>query len=371
MKERLRGYFRLSSRPNDKKPVQQQRSSDASMAQENTTETCDEPATPKQIEKPEKPVPIVEEVKPIPVARPKIQTITDHRPISKTRHASEFSESLKERLAAAGLLDRSGSVDPLTNSCSNITASTYCNPDADNVYYEKNQPCDSLFSVGIDVKSNRSLHSQRYSQDGLSELENVISRRESSSTYERDMDIIDLLERERSMDIQDMLERERRGDKMRSISRQSSSVERHHRKLPDISRLSTTPGSPKRDPNFPNLVFTHQSSDGGGSVVAGIVASNPVRALASGRPTSQAFFPSTTKRDSTHSHASSLGIRDDLNMVLEPRPMSGSIREHRLGRTRSNGSSTSTQRSSSIKSRDRRIISGEYRDPVYSPSPNL
>ncbi|ALC49991.1 CG32547 [Drosophila busckii] len=50
----------------------------------------------------------------------------------------------------------------------------------------------------------------------------------SSSTLERDLEIIDLLERERSMDIQEMLQREQHGEKVRpTVGRQ----------LPDIEKL--------------------------------------------------------------------------------------------------------------------------------------
>lgn len=406
MKERLRGYFRLSGRPCDKKTVQQQRSSDISMGAENTTETCDEPATPrplleKSTEK--RPVPTtaavasqqqqqkkqtLESKSTVPGSRSKIITISDARQNPKSRLNGEFSESLKERLAVAGLLDRSNSIDPLTNSCSNITSSTYCNGNVehlDAMYFEKNPLCDSLFSVGIDtvikttphrpfLQHQHQMHQQPadptlYSQDGLSD--HVASRRESSSTYERDMDIIDLLERERSMDIQDMLERERRGvdsHKMRSISRQGSSVERAHRKLPDISRLTTAPASPKRD--FPNLVFTHQAAVTD-SCVGSVVQQRPHRnSVERARPSSQVFYPGA-KRDSTHSTASAsgrAGIIDEIDVTT-----SRSSRDsYRLARTRSNGSAASANRSGggggSVKSR--RLINsvGEYRDPpLYSP----
>lgn len=107
-------------------------------------------------------------------------------------------------------------------------------------------------------------------------------RRESSSTYERDMDIIDLLQRDRSMDIaaefrggggatginkagpygNDVYVCEDMGKSARyenvTMSKSSSS---ERRKLPDISRI-VDQHSPKQTNDsrqtFPNFVFTHQ-----------------------------------------------------------------------------------------------------------------
>lgn len=174
------------------------------------------------------------------------------------------------------------SIDATDNSCSSITTSTYCNDtgisissgigvDFENggvrgASNERKPLCsrDSVFSNYSDRNLNRS-------RERLSDAGDRLSvRRESSSTYERDMDAIDLLERERSMDtiaMQTRADPAPRIEKMRSrqsIARKNSSFERH-RKLPDITKIAA-PNSPKHtvlsmaehSPNFTNFVFTHQ-----------------------------------------------------------------------------------------------------------------
>lgn len=152
--------------------------------------------------------------------------------------------------------------------------------------------------IGNNLKRN-SLNSQYgMLDDNLHhQISNNISdeqmlRRESSSTYECDMDIIDLLQRDRSMDLQ----RESCNAAKASVSRRSIGIHSSHdsirrpkrethrsndvmnhtkrcssipktssserRKLPDISRI-IAPNSTKSllhnlPPNFPNYVFTHQ-----------------------------------------------------------------------------------------------------------------
>lgn len=176
------------------------------------------------------------------------------------------------------------SIDDIDNSCSNITASTYCNENGISIssgigidfesgggvgvgpYNERKPLCsrDSVYSSYSDRNLNRS-------RDRLCDVDDRLSgRRESSSTYERDMDAIDLLERERNMDTmaEPRSEPEPRIEKMRtrhSAARKNSSFESRHRKLPDITKI-TAPNSPKRtvlstaehSPSFPNFVFTHQ-----------------------------------------------------------------------------------------------------------------
>lgn len=175
------------------------------------------------------------------------------------------------------------SIDDVNNSCSNITASTYINGNdvstGSAADYERgglidSKPnCDreSVFSgISNDQVSHRS-------HDALSEGGGHAfdaMRRESSSTYERDMDIIDLLERERSIDLGEINERRKTDQlvhhkKLPTIGR--TNLER--RKLPDITKI-TAPLSPKRlitvgdqqqpqqqSTNFPNFVFTHQYNE--------------------------------------------------------------------------------------------------------------
>lgn len=321
-KERLRGYFRLSSRRVDKKLTNNECSTENSVTQEVTNETCDEPKAM-----------LTEVVAVNNQKMSKINVISDHRSLAKGKRIDALSSVPKGRIMAATLGDRCDT-EPVNNSCSNITSSTYCN---DHSYYDKNPlfDRDSLYSVS-DRKSLSRPSLQR-SQDNILSESDIMSRRESSSTYERDMEIIDLLERERSMDIQDMIEQERKGEKIRNISRHNSSFERHHRKLPDISKLA--PISPKKldhSVNFPNLVFTHQSDFGDAN------GANVPRTSAS-RKSSQG----------SHSNRDSISGRHDL--AGDYMGATNVVRENR------NRSTTSSTRSS-IKSRERRI-SSEYYNP--------
>lgn len=164
---------------------------------------------------------------------------------------------------------RTHSSDEMNNSCSNITASTYLN----------GAEFSGSSGIGLDYESGmvgdpkstcdrESVYSDgRLSRRSDRHPESLLLRRESSSTYERDMDIIDLLERERSMDMQEVLARERHSENYRKKApnlRTNSGIER--RKLPDIARI-TAPNSPKRlnsveaPANFPNFVFTHQFNE--------------------------------------------------------------------------------------------------------------
>lgn len=233
--------------------------------------------------------------------------------------------------------------DDMNNSCSNITASTYLNGneisgtsvglelehDGDvggvsgggNAVANVDRKYSGGFSVDREsmysgISNDRMSHR---SHDLLSESGgNLLSlRRESSSTYERDMDIIDLLERERSvLDIQDVIECERQrngivGDNDQRQFTSTKKVTAHmaarpsigggggsggeRRKLPDITKITTNsklpaammaPSSPKQrlistgssggggggggsiehqqhhqSTNFPNFVFTHQYNE--------------------------------------------------------------------------------------------------------------
>lgn len=173
--------------------------------------------------------------------------------------------------------DRMHSSDEMNNSCSNITASTYINGNEVStssgigVDFESGcpidqKPCCDRESVYSGVSNDRLSHR---SHDMLSESGNLLLRRESSSTYERDMDIIDLLERERSMDLQEIIERERRTERMHKKTASRPNLGYERRKLPDIAKITAVPSSPKRmlstasEPptNFPNFVFTHQYNE--------------------------------------------------------------------------------------------------------------
>lgn len=162
----------------------------------------------------------------------------------------------------------------LNNSCSNITASTYINGNEVSTSSGIGLDFEKDFESGAHIEQKLNFDHESVcsaSNDRLStrshESSNLLLRRESSSTYERDMDIIDLLERERSMDLQEIIERERHTEHYRRKvpnSRSNSGIER--RKLPDITKI-TAPSSPRRmlsseqSTNFPNFVFTHQFNE--------------------------------------------------------------------------------------------------------------
>lgn len=138
------------------------------------------------------------------------------------------------------------SLDPLTNSCSNITSSTYCNNggtpserdfDNDSIGYNNTERDYYKKSISSNCSNNNNTkrHNLRNSfQHQFSDRDSF--GKGSTSTLERDLEIIDLLERERSMDIQEMIEKERQ---LTSVSRQGSLLDRR-RKLPEISNFSPT-----------------------------------------------------------------------------------------------------------------------------------
>ncbi|XP_055300752.1 uncharacterized protein LOC129567665 isoform X2 [Sitodiplosis mosellana] len=307
-KDRIWRYFRLSSRQsNSDNKLESQRSIENSITQENTTETLDIeakiPLAPKTAH-------IISTTgshtsKPTGKVNPTTaNALKPKRPVSRT---NPNRTSIRNKTVHKDLIrpERTRSSEEMNNSCSNITASTYIN----------GNEVSTSSGIGVDFESiaateqpkinfdRESVYSgvsnDRYSHrshDRLSESGNLLLRRESSSTYERDMDIIDLLERERSVDLSEMIERERqkteRYRKKVPNTRTNSSVER--RKLPDITKI-TAPSSPKRpitsaeqSNNFPNFVFTHQfnefaearsnrnrdSNSGGGGGGGGGVTSN-------------------------------------------------------------------------------------------------
>lgn len=157
---------------------------------------------------------------PIPVAttKSKLRTISDSR---KSHHADEEDEYFRNLKLASDL--------SLNNSCSNITSSTYCNNGSQrDINYDSGGSLlagSTIASVSGDVLTRGSSYN-RSSKRHRQQLSNAIHNKNlydmrttdseissthigSTSTLERDLEIIDLLERERSMDIQDMMEQER------------------------------------------------------------------------------------------------------------------------------------------------------------------
>lgn len=257
-----------------------------SITQENTTETMDIEAK----------IPLAQKATHIISGKPtgKVNPTTAHpivnapkikKPVNRT---NPNRTSIRNKNVHKDLIrpERTRSSEEMNKSLSNITASTYINGnevstssgiglDFENFIAPEQQKlnCDRD-SVYSGVSSNDRFSHR--SHDMLSESGNLLLRRESSSTYERDMDIISLLERERSMN--EIIEHERNTERFRKkvpTKRSNSGVER--RKLPDITKITAAPPSPKRQisssstaaaaaaieqsGNFPNFVFTHQFNE--------------------------------------------------------------------------------------------------------------
>lgn len=277
MKDRIWRYFRLSSRRSDgDNKFESQRSMENSITQENTTETMDIEAKLPMVHKTAhtNPKPTTTTGKLNPNAHLSATALKTKRVANRSsvNRASIKNKNMRKDLMRP---ERTHSSDEMNNSCSNITASTYINGNEISTssgigidleaeaHGEPKLNCDRE-SVYSGISNDRFSHR---SHDLLSETGNLLLRRESTSTYERDMDIIDLLERERSMDLQDVVEHERRTEFYRKKvpnARTNSGAER--RKLPDIAKI-TAPSSPKRlmsseqSTNFPNFVFTHQFNE--------------------------------------------------------------------------------------------------------------
>lgn len=248
-----------------------------SITQENTTETLDIDAKISLAQKATHIISSKPTGKVNSTAHTTANALKSKKPVSRTN--PNRASIIRNKNVHKDLIrpERTRSSEEMNNSCSNITASTYINGNEVSTssgigldfecivpIEQQKQNCDRE-SVYSGVSSDRFSHR---SHDMLSESGNLLLRRESSSTYERDMDIIDLLERERSMDLQEIIERERHTERFRKKvpnKRNNSGAER--RKLPDITKI-TAPSSPKRQivsaeqsTNFPNFVFTHQFNE--------------------------------------------------------------------------------------------------------------
>lgn len=348
-KDRIWRYFRLSSRRSDNdNKFDTQNSAENSITQVNTTETLDIETnishTPKSSMKHHHHHQQQQHGR----SAPKTNTLTSLHATANALRAKQLVDKQDQHQRAnekrtnstkktatptpSGKLKHSNNrdrterlhlSDDINNSCSNITASTYLNGieisstsgefggSTAEMNNRKNSG-SSANSAIIGVDRDNSVYSgisndriSHRSHDMLSESGgNLLAlRRESSSTYERDMDIIDLLERERSFDMnEDVTNRERQRKfqttKMMSATYMGrpkagggSGGGSERRKLPDITKITTlstklpasavAPLSPKQRliqtasgsgtsidhhhqqtanfPNeFPNFVFTHQ-----------------------------------------------------------------------------------------------------------------
>lgn len=301
-KDRIRRYFHLFSRQNETENKQQptRPSIENSVTQENTTETFDDGIDANFNEK----IVSYKNTNELTVENPlrkkahranrniKTRNIVDPNKRAITPSITSSSPSVLSISAYGGKRSKKHNSRGARTSVTNASPRTVTDSN-----------CDSL-SYGIPTESRHC----NLSQISSTMSDEQMCRRESSSTYERDMDIIDLLQRDRSMDIQNECSTSAaavgRRDldaysdhssayvnkrkslkcdddvniyayKINDSTPKSSLSER--RKLPDISKI-TAPNSPKQvlneaRQNFPNFVFTHQqqsvvtvSTDADGSI---------------------------------------------------------------------------------------------------------
>lgn len=182
----------------------------------------------------------------------------------QAQHASK-SGSRRESGAGGGggggsVGERKLTLGSLDNSCSNMTSSTYCNGassllEDDGGASNFGDGEDSSIVSGMIVSSSGQngvnyMQHKKWSLSGQPLLRNKdlsfsdcssFSHMDTASTLERDMEIIDMLERERSMDIQEMIEREKHGETVRMTVGE-------RRKLPDIEKIYQRSPKAKIDP---------------------------------------------------------------------------------------------------------------------------
>lgn len=146
---------------------------------------------------------------------------------SKVRTINEGKATKTSRLADNdNYLDTPLSLDTINNSCSNITASTYCinSGERESVHFEVSPYMEKHSSLSVNNNNDCSSQRSSFKRKQLPQipplpLQHLLDkrpsyastdvssiRRDSSSTLERDLEIIDILERERSMDLQEINE---------------------------------------------------------------------------------------------------------------------------------------------------------------------
>lgn len=146
---------------------------------------------------------------------------------SKVRTINEGKSTKTCRLSENdNYLDTPLSLDTINNSCSNITASTYCinSGERESIHYETSPYAEKHSNLSVNNNNDCSSQRSSFKRKQLPQvpplpLQHLMDkrpsyastdvssiRRDSSSTLERDLEIIDILERERSMDLQEINE---------------------------------------------------------------------------------------------------------------------------------------------------------------------
>lgn len=282
-----------------------------------------------------------------------------------THNEAPRSASLKSTISTGGL-DVSSyklnnphkklTVDSLdtSNSNSNITASTYFNNGGSSI------DCESTVGKADMERKWAGVGGSLKNKDVSFSDCSSFRRMDSSSTLERDLEVIDYLERERSMDIQDMMERETRGS---DIVRRSS-FER--RRLPDIDKIRRSPRPVYSYDKRPSLDTQTCAEEDESVVDEEPVEDEPIQCYRQPQQSSMAkFYSRRLNRKTSHQSSASHRRRDfctfnDDDFLagtfgdLDPtQPLSKmSVIETRIRRPTGRTSSVCSSGRNSLRSRD-------------------
>lgn len=206
----------------------------------------------------------------------RINIISDGKTKSSTQRRMTTTESATTTLSAAGPTatgrpgggggQRKLTLESLDNrSCSNLTSSTYCNgnssilDDGDVSNFGDGEDSSIVSGMIVQASSNGSstglppyydkksngmgIYSSLRGRDmSFDDCSSSFSRMDSSSTLAREMEIMDLLERERSsMDMQELIQRDKHNESMKRRDGE-------RRRLPDIEKICQRSPKPKMEP---------------------------------------------------------------------------------------------------------------------------
>ncbi|XP_055840444.1 uncharacterized protein LOC129908148 isoform X2 [Episyrphus balteatus] len=311
-----------------------------------------------------------------------------HSKMAKSASSRKVSNGLRlASSSAAGSRKGKNSMDSIDNSCSNITASTFCNNssvlnDTGSGYDGETSSIVSgtIGTIDKDIYFQKKWESvngvlRRHKDASFSDC-GSFSRMDSSSTLNRDLEIIDLLERERSMDIQDMIEREKRDETMRLISG-SVSGGSERRRLPDLEKICKSPKLKLDAYSYEKVTSSSATTPKDGPNDVGKIANEACDEFDLVKPSdffNEEYQPPIsapishyhhTRRTSRRSNLSNRSKRDSFNSLnndlmagtfaeLDPtQPLNKmSVIESRMRRSSGRTSSISSSGRSSLKSRD-------------------
>ncbi|XP_065364831.1 uncharacterized protein LOC135957917 [Calliphora vicina] len=197
----------------------------------------------------------------------RINIISDGKTKSSAQRRMHSVDTAIGRPSCLGGGQRKLTLESLDNrSCSNLTSSTYCNgnssllDDGDISNFGDGEDSSIVSGMIVQASSNGSSTGlppyyekkpngmSLYSSGGMRTRDmsfdecSSFSRMDSSSTLAREMEIMDLLERERSsLDMQELLQREKHNESMKRRDGE-------RRRLPDIEKICQKSPKPKMDP---------------------------------------------------------------------------------------------------------------------------